>query len=471
MPEAIQSSDTSNGSLTSLLAELSEACRVLEMEGHGDKILGHMSLRDPDGRGFWMKRNGIGLGEVSGPEDFVLVDFDGRRIAGDGARHAEWPIHGEIYRRRPDVEVIGHTHPLAAGVFVTTEQPLQAVTRAGARFPGGLPRYRVTSNLIVTAAMGQELATALGDAPAVLMQNHGITFCGETIAACVVAGVLLDRACQAQLRVASSGCRWEAGQNTLSVPGEVGMIWNYLRRRVKRQRRDPPTAWGNAPEDLAQAHRLIAHEGHAQLIEGSIAVRADDPACFWTSRAGLGLEEVARPGDLICVACDPAAVFADDAVPREAIYYAALFARHPEIGAVVYTTAPDLAAFSATTETLSPTGDEGNHFLGATIRIDADSVRIADEMGDARAVFLPNQGALVVGRSLRVAGLRAIFLEKACKLQLDAATSGYQWGWLPDSDQGTPGMTLKSDRQIDGFWDYYERKLARMEAGSALPGE
>jgi ribulose-5-phosphate 4-epimerase/fuculose-1-phosphate aldolase len=469
MPQDIQTGNSGNNSLTASLAELAEACRVLEMEGHGDKTLGHMSLRDPEGRGFWMKRNGIGLGEVAGADDFVLVDFGGKKIAGNGACHAEWPIHGEIYRRRPDVEVIGHTHPFVTGVFVTTEEPLQAVTRPGAHFPDGLPRYRVTSNLIITIAMGQELAEALGDAPAVLMQNHGTTFCGATIAECVVTGVLLDRACQAQLRVASSGYSWEAGQARDNA--EISMIWDYLRRRVNRQRRDASPVWGNAPEELALAHRLIAHEGHARLIEGSIAVRADDPGCFWTSRAGLGLEEVAAPGDLVCLECDPAVVAADDTARPEAVHFAALFARHPEFGAVVYTTAPDLAAFSATTETLLPTGDEGNHFHGATIKIDADSVRLADEMGEARAVFLPNEGALVVGPSLRVAVLRAIFLEKACKLQLDAATSGYQWGWLPESDQGVPGMTLENQRQIDGFWDYYARKLARMEAGSALPGE
>ena len=50
-----------------LLLQLSQACRILEMEGHGDMTLGHVSLRDPDGRCFWLKRNRIGLGEVLGP--------------------------------------------------------------------------------------------------------------------------------------------------------------------------------------------------------------------------------------------------------------------------------------------------------------------------------------------------------------------------------------------------------------------
>jgi ribulose-5-phosphate 4-epimerase/fuculose-1-phosphate aldolase len=86
--------------LTAALHDLARACRILEMEGHGDMTLGHLSLRDPVGRGFWMKRNRIGLGEVMGPDDFVLVDWDGEKIAGTGGRHSEWPIHSEILRVR-----------------------------------------------------------------------------------------------------------------------------------------------------------------------------------------------------------------------------------------------------------------------------------------------------------------------------------------------------------------------------------
>ena len=72
--------------LTELLDHLARACRILEMEGHGDMSLGHLSLRDPQGRGFWLKRNRIGLGEVLGPDDFVLVDWDGKQLIGK-----RWP--------------------------------------------------------------------------------------------------------------------------------------------------------------------------------------------------------------------------------------------------------------------------------------------------------------------------------------------------------------------------------------------
>ena len=100
--------------LRQLLDELARACRILEMEGHGDMTLGHLSFRDPEGHGFWLKRNRIGLGEVMGVGDFVLVDWDGQQLAGSGGRHSEWPIHSEILRMRPDVHVVAHTHPFHA---------------------------------------------------------------------------------------------------------------------------------------------------------------------------------------------------------------------------------------------------------------------------------------------------------------------------------------------------------------------
>jgi ribulose-5-phosphate 4-epimerase/fuculose-1-phosphate aldolase len=103
--------------LRASLDELARGCRILEMEGHGDMTLGHLSWRDPQQRGFWLKRNRIGLGEVLGADDFVLVDWDGRQLAGSGGRHSEWPIHSEILRLRPDVHVVAHTHPFHACVF------------------------------------------------------------------------------------------------------------------------------------------------------------------------------------------------------------------------------------------------------------------------------------------------------------------------------------------------------------------
>ena len=45
------------------------------------------------------------------------MDFDGEVIIGDGHRHNEWPIHGEILKRRPDLNFTGHTHAFYSVIF------------------------------------------------------------------------------------------------------------------------------------------------------------------------------------------------------------------------------------------------------------------------------------------------------------------------------------------------------------------
>jgi L-fuculose-phosphate aldolase len=62
------------------LVQLAEAHWVPAQNGHGNGTLGHMSLRDAQGRGFWLKRMAIGLNEVRDGADFILLDMDGKQI-------------------------------------------------------------------------------------------------------------------------------------------------------------------------------------------------------------------------------------------------------------------------------------------------------------------------------------------------------------------------------------------------------
>jgi len=192
--------------LTAALHDLARACRILEMEGHGDMTLGHLSLRDPAGRGFWMKRNRIGLGEVLGPDDFVLVDWDGQKIAGTGGRHSEWPIHSEILRVRPDVQVVAHTHPFHACVFSASLDPMAPFTLDADYFVA-VPRHEDEVALITTREEGAALARTLGLHFAGLMANHGATFCGTSVMHATCVGIFLEKACKAHLAGMAAGFR------------------------------------------------------------------------------------------------------------------------------------------------------------------------------------------------------------------------------------------------------------------------
>ena len=222
------------------LTEAARACRILEMEGHGDMTLGHLSVRDEAGSGFWMKRNRIGLGEVLGPDDFVLVDWDGKQIAGSGGRHSEWPIHSEILRKRSDVNVVVHSHPLYASIFSAITEPLQPFTLDADYFVD-VPRHEADVALLVQKSEGQDLARALGRNWAIFIANHGVTFCGMTIEHAVCVGVFLEKACRAQLIARAANMRRSMPKKAvrgkrhgqIMTPVHWQHCWQYFCRKLE----------------------------------------------------------------------------------------------------------------------------------------------------------------------------------------------------------------------------------------------
>jgi L-fuculose-phosphate aldolase len=221
------------------LADAARACRILEMEGHGDMTLGHLSLRDPRGRGFWMKRNRIGLGEVLGPDDFILLDWDGQQRLGAGGRHSEWPVHSEILLLREDVRVVVHSHPFHACVFSASLDPLQPFTLDADYFVD-VPRHEAEVALITTKDEGAALARDLGQSFAVFMGNHGVTFCGTSLPHATCVGIFLEKACWAQLAGQGTGFRpsfptrptREKRRSQMMTPVHWEHSWNYFCRKL-----------------------------------------------------------------------------------------------------------------------------------------------------------------------------------------------------------------------------------------------
>jgi L-fuculose-phosphate aldolase len=229
------------------LLEAAAGCRVLHAEGHADTTLGHLSLRDPQGRGLWMKRSGIGLGEVEGPADFILLDFEGRRMAGEGRIHKEWPIHTEVLRARPDVNAVGHSHPFYATLFSSMHLELEAVTNEAAYLGEKVARFEETRGLIDTPELGASLAGALGGASTLLLRNHGVLFVGETIPEATLMGVFLERACRSQMELLNTKQKyWATAKSDLSAkreqildPNLVQNFWAFYKRKADRVRRLP----------------------------------------------------------------------------------------------------------------------------------------------------------------------------------------------------------------------------------------
>lgn len=229
--------------MNALREQVALGCRILGLEGQGDFVWGHVSARDPGGRGVWMKASTLGFEEI-GPEQVILVSWEGEVLEGDGRRHAEYPIHTELMRARGDVHSVVHTHAPWAVAFASTEQSLRPVSHEATLFvPPAPARFTKTGDLILTRALGEDLAAAVGDRNAAFMVHHGIVTCGADVVTAVMTAVLLERACRANIRALAGGGpkTWSSDDEALAKrehcypPALLRQAWDYLARRLEER--------------------------------------------------------------------------------------------------------------------------------------------------------------------------------------------------------------------------------------------
>jgi ribulose-5-phosphate 4-epimerase/fuculose-1-phosphate aldolase len=219
---------------------LAYACRILADNGQNDTVFGHVTYRQTGADTFWMKPAAMGLDEVT-PETLIRLDLDGNIVEGDLRRHLEFPIHSEIFRARPEITCVVHTHPLYSIAFAATQQPLRAVSHEGAQFtPPDVPRFTQTSDLITSRSLGEAVATTLGEALGCYLINHGIVMAATTIEKAIVAAINLERASQIQLLASASGQSFDwtpdeqiAGKRAnIFTAHHLRSVWEYYCRRI-----------------------------------------------------------------------------------------------------------------------------------------------------------------------------------------------------------------------------------------------
>ncbi len=223
-----------------LRRELAYACRILAANGQNDTVYGHVTYREAGAQTFWMKPSAMGLDEIT-PETLIRVDLEGHVLEGQLPRHLEFPIHTEIFRTRPDITCVVHTHPIYSIAFAATGQPLRAVSHEGAQFtPPDVPRFTRTSDLITTRQLGEEVASTMGGNLACYLVNHGIVVAGKTIEKAIISAINLERASQIQLLASASGqsfC-WTSDEEIagkrekIFSDGMIRKVWEYYCRRV-----------------------------------------------------------------------------------------------------------------------------------------------------------------------------------------------------------------------------------------------
>lgn len=151
---------------------------------------GNVSARDPETGYVVIKPSGVRY-EALRPEHMVVLNLDGTPVEGTLKPSSDTASHLYIYRHRPDVGGIVHTHSPYATAFAAVGKPIPVVLTAMAdEFGGPIPCGDFA--LIGSEAIGRVVLDAIGSSCAVLLKNHGVFTIGANAEAAVKAAVMTE---------------------------------------------------------------------------------------------------------------------------------------------------------------------------------------------------------------------------------------------------------------------------------------
>jgi L-fuculose-phosphate aldolase len=186
-----------------LRRQMAVGCRILSLHGHDDFNQGQVSARNRGAGEFHIKNAMRGFDDAE-PEDMLVCGIQRHDTVSPEAP-PETPLHQAIYRARPDVGAIIHSHAEHATVFGATDLALEPLSHEGAYFQGRIGRFDETSHTILEHEAGDAVARALAGHSALLLCNHGLVAVAATLRQAVVLTLMLERACKIQLLAQSTG--------------------------------------------------------------------------------------------------------------------------------------------------------------------------------------------------------------------------------------------------------------------------
>jgi L-fuculose-phosphate aldolase len=223
-----------------LTSDLLHAYHILDADGQASGIAGHLTARLPGADRFWSHQWGVGFDEVRA-EGLIEADFDLKTTRGEGRVNPTLHIHTRIYRARPDVNCIIHTHGKAGVALGCAGMNLEPITQTGAIFHDDIALFDEFHGIVLDTNEGDAIAAALGQRRGLLLKNHGALVVGGNVAEACIGMTVLEWAADVQLRAAASGPlqRLDAGaaaqsKGFLLNPANLGLRWDFLKRKIAR---------------------------------------------------------------------------------------------------------------------------------------------------------------------------------------------------------------------------------------------
>ncbi|CAA2107019.1 Decarboxylase NovR [Variovorax paradoxus] len=247
-PDRAQLRDTVNATLGSplrpapewtLAQKMAIACRYLAQQEHCETLAGQMTVRLGEGR-FATTPLGVSFDEMR-PGDILVVDDELALLEGRGMANPATRFHMWVYRARPDVACIIHTHPPATSALSMIEEPLVVAHMDQTPFFNDCAFLKEWPGLPIADDEGVVISAALGGKRSILLAHHGLLTACATLEESTYMAVLLEQAARRQLMAAAAGtvhpvadALAQESHDFLLKPSIVNATFAMYARRVLR---------------------------------------------------------------------------------------------------------------------------------------------------------------------------------------------------------------------------------------------
>jgi len=226
-----------------LLEDMVIGSRILADFGVLDGF-GHVSARHPTNPNRFLMSRSLAPALVTA-DDIMEFDLDGNAVDARGrSLFLERFIHAEIYRARPDVMSVVHTHSPGVIPFSVSKVPMRAMYHNPSFLAVGVPVWDIrtdfgeTNMLVSNSAIGKSLAQALGDKPVVLMRGHGDVAVGPSVRMAVFRAYYTDVNAKLQSQAIALGgevnylTQAEGEKADKTNFAVIDRIWNLWKMRI-----------------------------------------------------------------------------------------------------------------------------------------------------------------------------------------------------------------------------------------------
>ncbi|SRX95617.1 putative aldolase [Kitasatospora setae KM-6054] [Mycobacterium shimoidei] len=184
--------------------KLALTCRVLFDAGHDSGLAGQITARAEQPGTYYTQRLGLGFDEIT-EGNLLTVDEDLNVLDGEGMANPANRFHSWIYRVRPDVQCIVHTHPFHVAALSMLEVPLVVSQMDTTPLYDDCAFLADWPGVPVGNEEGEIISTALGDKKAILLAHHGQVVAGASVEEACSLAVLIERAARLQLAAMAAG--------------------------------------------------------------------------------------------------------------------------------------------------------------------------------------------------------------------------------------------------------------------------